>query len=229
MAEERKQKAERTHAVTCEFGSKSTDLQTLNCEELAWRCQQGCRAAFAELIDRYGSRLLQFLNYRTKNVHDAEDLVQDTFVRAYANIHQYRNEWKFSTWLFTIARRLASSHYRRANYARVVDEPVPASMDPFELAAAEENRENIWSLARKLSENQFRALWLRYTEGMSIKQIARVLGKSQVSAKVLLFRARTSLAGRLESSGCCDITTWRQTRTPNETEDQKCSADSTNS
>lgn len=215
--------------MTDELAARGCDLRELNCEQLAWHSKQGSRAAFAELIDRYGAKLLLFLSYRTNNRHDAEDLVQDTFARAYQNIHLYNERWKFSTWLFTIARRLASSHYRRPHKAPITDEPTASSLDPARLVAARESRDNLWALARQLPESQFLALWLRYSEDMSIRQIAGVMGKSQVAAKVLLYRARVNLAQRLETAEYGIPTSARQHSSSIDTEVRKCSAGFTNS
>ena len=181
-------------------------LQVLSDEKLAWRSQQGCEASFAALVERYGARLFHFLHHKTGNVQDAEDLVQDTFVRAYQNIHRYRCSWKFSTWLFTIARRLASSHYRSLRCSQSVAEvesgrpELAKSPQAGEMATQEEARQNLWAMARALSRNQYQALWLKYAENMSIKEIAQVMRKSQVNVKVILYRARVNLAERLRNA-----------------------------
>jgi RNA polymerase sigma-70 factor (ECF subfamily) len=175
-------------------------LDALTAEELAWRSQQGCRASFAELVNRYGARLLQFLRYRTDNIHDAEDLVQDTFVKVYENIGRYKDSWKFSTWLFTIAGRLASSHHRSSHPAQALNEVAFTGPGPADAMARQETHRSLWEAAATLPDSQCEGLWLRYVEGMSVKQIARVLGKSQVGVKVLLYRARVNIARRLEKS-----------------------------
>lgn len=172
-------------------------LRALSAEELARQAQQGCEPSFAELAERYGVRLFHFLHHKTGNVQDAEDLVQDTFVKAYQNIHRYRCSWKFSTWLFTIARRLASSHYRSLRRSQTVAEVESGSLEPGEMVTQEEARQSLWAMARGLSRNQYQALWLKYAEDMSIKEIAQVLRKSQVNVKVILYRARVNLAERL--------------------------------
>jgi RNA polymerase sigma-70 factor (ECF subfamily) len=161
------------------------------------RSQQGCEASFAVLVDRFAQRLLRFLNHRTASVHDAEDLVQDTFVKAYENIHRFRNSAKFSTWLFTIAARLAVSHHRRLHHSQAASDVEACSYEPKDVLAEQEARQRLWAAAGNLSENQYRALRLKYAEDMSVKEIAQVLRKSQVSVKVLLYRARLNLAERL--------------------------------
>jgi RNA polymerase sigma-70 factor (ECF subfamily) len=173
-------------------------LRALSAEELARRSQQGCRASFAELVERYAVPLRQFLHHQTNHVHDAEDLVQDTFVRAYGNIDRYRSSYKFSTWLFTIARRLAISRLRSLRRPQVVAEAVSADPGPREAMAQRETKRGLWDAARGLSANQYWVLRLRYAEDLSIKEIAQVMGKSQVSVRVLLCRARTRLARKLQ-------------------------------
>lgn len=173
-------------------------LRALSAEELARRSQQGCRASFAELVARFGNRLFRFLCYKMNNVQDAEDLVQDTFVKAYRNIHRYQDSWKFSTWLFTIAVRLANSHFRRSRSFRMVGQIESGDLEPGQMLAEQETRQGLWALARDLSGNQYQALWLKYGQDMSIKEIAQVLRKSQVNVKVLLYRARVNLAKRLQ-------------------------------
>jgi len=173
-------------------------LKSSSSEELAWRSKEGCQASFAQLVERYAPRLLCFLSRRTGNVHDAEDLVQDTFVRAFENIHRYRRTWRFSTWLFTIAARLATSHYRKTQTARGVPKIGSNAACPSTILSQREQRQSLWSQAMELSESQYQALWLKYAEDMSIKDIARVMGKSQISVKVLLYRARTGLAQRIQ-------------------------------
>ena len=99
-------------------------------EQLACDAQAGCRASFNELARRFQSRLLHFLQYRTWSLELAEDLVQETFLQVYRSLHTYRRQWRFSTWLFTIAARLASRH-RRAELVHPTAVSVScASRDP---------------------------------------------------------------------------------------------------
>lgn len=170
---------------------------TLSDEELAERARQGCREAFAELVDRLGGRLQQFLRQKVGNVHDAEDLMQDTFVKAYRFLGNYKGQGRFSTWLFTIAYRLASNHYHRRPKMQSGAEPPAGDPEPLEILAEREAKKSLWDAARALPDNQFEALWLKYGEDLSIKEIARVTGKTQVHVKVLLYRGRKSLAARL--------------------------------
>ena len=142
--------------------------------------------------------LFDFLRYKINSIHDAEDLVQDTFVKAYENIHRYDDSYKFSTWLFTIASRLASSHFRRQRPSRVLEDIESDGMGPGQIMVKREAGNNLWTMAQDLSKNQYQALWFKYAQNMSIKDIAKVMRKSQVNVKVLLYRARVNLAKRLQ-------------------------------
>lgn len=184
--------------------SRSVDgsaiLRDLTTEELALRSQSGCKASFTELVRRYDGRLHRFLRIKTGNTHDAEDLVQDTFVKAYNNIDRYRNSWAFSTWLFTIARRLAASHYRKLKRGSCCMQQSPAVAEPDDSLQERETQDALWAAARRLSANQYQALHLRYCEGFSTKDIAHIMGKTTVNVKVLLYRARNRLAADLDGA-----------------------------
>jgi len=175
--------------------------RSLSVEELVQRCRDGCEQSFTEVVRRYSPRLLAFLLQKTHNAHDAEDLVQETFIKAYENIHRYKSRWRFSTWLFTIAARLTASHHRRRRGFQGVPDVASDASNPADLAGRREAGQNLWVLAAGLSPNQYEALWLRYTQEMSIKEIAKVLSKSQVNVKVLLYRARTNLIKKVQGAG----------------------------
>lgn len=171
-------------------------------EALARRARAGCTASFEELARRYQVPLVHFLG-RWASREDAEDLVQDTLLRAYRNLHRFRPGGSFAAWLFTIARRLSINHQRRRRPAReckALEQIEQKGPEPGEVVAGEESRQRLWDVAAgALSEPQMTATWLYYVEEMSVGQIARVLRCSQAAAKVTLFRARKRLLPVLES------------------------------
>jgi RNA polymerase sigma-70 factor (ECF subfamily) len=166
-------------------------------EELVCRAQAGCAASFDELVRRFQVPVLHFLQQRGAAAA-AEDLVQDTFVRAYENLHRYRAKWPFKTWLLTIARRLRANHARRttpvAHSEALLALTPAAAPSPVDTAIAAEGRQRLWDVAAGvLSEEQLAALWLHYVEELPTRQIAQVLGRSRLAVKALLFRARKKL------------------------------------
>jgi RNA polymerase sigma-70 factor (ECF subfamily) len=166
-------------------------------QQLAREAQQGSVAGFEELVRRYQVPLLHFLRNRTRSTADAEDLVQDTLVRAYENLYRYRPPYRFSTWLFTIAHRISLNERRKRRPSGGPDgiESVPARGAGPEAAAIEkEQRGRLWDLAAtSLSQPQMTALWLYYVEEMPVAEIAKVLERSRVATKTMLFRARRKL------------------------------------
>lgn len=176
--------------------------------ELALRSKSGSVEDFAELVRRYETPLFQFLRLRTGRREDAEELTQETLVRAWSKIDRYDPKHAFATWVYTIARRLAVSHLRRRG-RRVAEVPTPtdASLDERVGTALEpgvelgelEERERIWSFAvQVLNTEQSTALWLRYVEDLPAEEIGRILGRRSGAVRALLFRARQLLAPRLE-------------------------------
>lgn len=160
----------------------------------------GRTEAFAELVRRYEGPLLRFLLLRSASREDAEELCQESFLRAWKQIERYDPRWRFSTWLFTLARRLAVSAGRRATpLAESATTEAVVQGGPADEIDSRERREGLWALSeRVLSEDQRMALWLRYAEDHSAEEIGRVLGRRPAAVRALLFRARTVLAEHLD-------------------------------
>lgn len=164
-------------------------------EELAREARAGSRRSFEELAARYRRRLFVYLRPRLGSDQDAEDMVQETFLKLYRNIGSYDPAFRFSTWLYTAAGRLAISSYRKKGAApgTVRLEDVPDVADAKAAPTRATEAAEIWDSARSLGGNQFRALWLRYGEELTVEEIARALGRSRLAVRMLLHRARTNL------------------------------------
>lgn len=180
----------------------ASDFPSFTDQELARQTQAGSLAAFEELVYRYEGRIYRFVVNMCGNGTDAREVTQDTFVRAFQAIEQFDPQRSFAPWLFTIARRKCLDLYRAARHP--VDEQAPELVDeddPAQLLARQEERQGLWGLARRnLPKPQFQALWLKYSEEMSVVEIAQVLGKTQAHVKVLLFRARRALGRELSAA-----------------------------
>ncbi len=150
--------------------------------------------AFGALVGRYHARVYGFLLTLTRHRQDAEDLTQETFLRAWDKIHHLNPDLPLLPWLFTIARRQSIAALRKR---RPVPEelPYPAPPEPRNSALW------LWDLARlELSPDAFSALWLHYREELPLKEVARILSKREGAVKVMLHRARKSLAECLRQS-----------------------------
>jgi RNA polymerase sigma-70 factor (ECF subfamily) len=180
--------------------SDAADSRESTPEELAARCQTGCPDAFEALVGVFEARIYNFLCRFTGNPHDAEDLTQETFVKAFRGIRNYQPTHAFSTWLFTIAKRTAIKHFRshRPTEPLADEEGDPGEAadhnDPGAMLAQKDEAISLWNLARRLKPKQHEALWLRYGEGFSVAETARIMETNQIHVKVLLHRARGRLA-----------------------------------
>ena len=155
-------------------------------------------SAFEAVVGLFGPRLLRYIRQRVGNVHTAEDLVQETFLKAFRGLAGYDSSRPLATWLFTIATRVAISHGRRRfEIAVAAPDELSAVMvsGPDEVVSREEEHRNIWAHARcVLPESQFVALWLKYAEDMAVSEMAEIMGMSVSNVKVLLHRGRKRLA-----------------------------------
>ena len=167
-------------------------------EQLIASAKEGSLSAFSELVESYQQRLIRFLLARCRNRADAEDAIQDTFINAYRYIGSYDSRWRFSTWLFRIALRNAARISQVAE--ATIDDTLDSVDDPLEACIVASERENLWLTARRLlSADAYSAMWLRYVEDMSVKDVARTLERPVSWTKVTLMRSRRRLSAELAS------------------------------
>jgi RNA polymerase sigma-70 factor, ECF subfamily len=172
-------------------------LENFRDEELAVRARAGSASCFEEIMRRYQVPLIRFLDKRFPSRRDAEDILQDTFVRAWQALHRYDERYAFRTWIYTIAFRLAVSRGRQDGKSQeTLSEHQPArDASPSAIVEREDTRRSLWDRAREvLSEEQFTAMWLFYVDEGPAGEVARILDRSWVSVKTLLHRARKKLA-----------------------------------
>jgi RNA polymerase sigma-70 factor, ECF subfamily len=168
------------------------------------RAKRGSADAFRALVEAYKERLFAFVWRMVRNHHEAEDITQAAFVKAYEALDTYSEQYAFSTWLFTIGYRLCLNHLRkRKQYAGEVDlgridahEPdVPRTIANTE--EARRLRELIWAAVDELKAPQRSSVLLFYREGKSCEEIGRVLDMPTVTVKSHLHRARAKLRDAL--------------------------------
>jgi len=176
-----------------------TEAPDLAIAQLASRAATGSIEAFEELALRFEPRIYGFLFRHVGNAHDAQDLTQETFVRAWRAINRFDAQRDFATWLFVIARRSAANHFRARRAYEELDESVADQCPiPDDRAATDDDSDRLWHAAKKLKPKHYEALWLRYAEDFSIAQTARVMGLTSLHVKVILHRARKELARQMK-------------------------------
>jgi RNA polymerase sigma-70 factor, ECF subfamily len=163
---------------------------------LAKLARDGSSAAFGVLVHRYHARVFAFLHTLTRHRQDAEDLTQETFMRAWDKFHRYDLSLPLLPWLFTLARRQSISALRRLK-------PLPPELPDSATAEPTHAALRLWELARRdLPPETYSALWLHYCEELPLKEVAGILGKREGAVKVMLHRARKTLAERFRGGGC---------------------------
>ncbi|MCI0519055.1 MAG: sigma-70 family RNA polymerase sigma factor [Chloroflexi bacterium] len=171
-------------------------LQALSPESIA-RAQRGDSAVIGEMYDRYRLGIFRYLYYRTGDLHAAEDLTSEVFLRMLRALEGYRPQsTPFEAWLYQIARNLAIDHYRRtaASPAAPLHEELPAEQETPD--GRMERRLTSQLLAQALqglNETQRDVILLRFVNGLSIAQAARTLHKSEDSVKALQRRGLAAL------------------------------------
>jgi RNA polymerase sigma-70 factor (ECF subfamily) len=155
----------------------------------------GDARAFEPIVHLYGRRVFTYLHQMTRQAQDAEDLAQQTFIKAYASLHRFDLSRPLIGWLLTIARRTALNHFRAARQWEPVSDEIPATeLSPARQAEDRDRVDDLWSHARRmLTPREFEILWLRFAENLSVADTARVAGLTQTHVKILVFRARRKL------------------------------------
>ena len=173
----------------------------------------GEERAFSELVDRYQTRLLNFI-YRTIGDRDrAEDLVQEVFIRVYRHLHRFDRSKKFSTWVYTIASNLAKNELRNRSRNPLVlfqtmqggqdEEDRPLQFEdttarPDDMYRKRHLRELVEDTVSKLPEHHRQVFVLRELEGKSYEEIAEITACNLGTVKSRLNRARTAFAAIIE-------------------------------
>jgi RNA polymerase sigma-70 factor (ECF subfamily) len=178
---------------------------------LVQAAKKGDVGAFGELVKRYDRNVFRIALHITQNREDAEDVVQDAFLKAYENLEQFQGQSKFYTWLVRIAVNEALMKLRRRRPERMVslDQEVQTEEDsmPREVADWSPNPEQLYNqselrdiLGKTIQglPPSFRTVFvLRDVEGLSTEETAQALELSVPAVKSRLLRARLQLRERL--------------------------------
>jgi len=173
--------------------------------------KQGDVAAFEELVRRYDRNVFRIANHITHNAEDAEDVVQEAFLKAYQNLDRFQEQSKFYTWLVRIAVNEALMKLRRRRSDKTVsmDQDIETEEDtiPREIADWSPNpeqqykQEELKEILTKTIQGlppSFRTVFvLRDVEGLSTEETAEALDLSVPAVKSRLLRARLQLRERL--------------------------------
>ncbi len=191
--------------------SETTVAEVFDEAPLLDRARSGDTAAFSELVNRYERKIFRLAKHITQNDEDAEDVLQETFLKAYSHLESFQGHSKFYTWIVRIAVNEALMKLRKRKSSRTVslDEPTDTGEDTMvrEIAVWEENPEQKYSrdelreILDKAVESlkpAFRTVFvLRDIEELSTEETATALDISIPAVKSRLLRARLQLREKL--------------------------------
>jgi RNA polymerase sigma-70 factor (ECF subfamily) len=160
-------------------------------------------SAFDDLYQRHINRVYRYLLARVSNEQDAQDLTSQTFLAAMEGIQGYRGTNPFAAWLLGIARHKAADHFRRKRPDVILEaaEHVVSAENPDEIIGRHLQMEQVSRKLQTLSPDRAEALTLRLFGGLEVGEIARLLGKSEASVRMLVFRGLHDLQAQLNPDG----------------------------
>ncbi len=163
------------------------------------KVKEGDLEAFQQLIQPCELKIYNTALGIVQSHHDAEDVMQETLIKIFGNIHKFKGDSKFSTWVYTITVNTAKDHLRKkksvvsfdpAEHQQFLEDGGPAVVDQV---VAEETMDEIRSAMEQLKEEMKLPLVLRDIEELSYEEIAKILGLSLGTVKSRIFRGREKL------------------------------------
>ncbi|MCC7433725.1 MAG: sigma-70 family RNA polymerase sigma factor [Methanoregulaceae archaeon] len=174
---------------------------------LVRRARDGDYEAFEQLFDRHRLLVYRFAYQMVHRRDDAEDMVQEAFVRAYQNLHKYRDEAKFTTWLLRIVTNLCTDQARMRNRRDALEQQEAAGSltwmtqiegpDPVEELEADRRKIALRKALNALPVHHRTMIILRDLEEREYPEIAEILGCTVGGAKLRVLRARRALKERI--------------------------------
>ncbi len=166
------------------------------------RFLDGDESGLVEIIRDYKDGLILYLNGFVSNIHTAEELAEDTFVKLGVKKPRDSKKCSFKTWLYTIGRNVAIDYLRKNR--RIVTEELTEFVGGESLEneyIREEQKIAVHRAMLELKPEYRQVLWLVYFEGMKIKDASIIMKKSVHNIEVLVSRARLALKSELEKEG----------------------------
>jgi RNA polymerase sigma-70 factor, ECF subfamily len=191
-----------------------TTLNRVDDTDLIRQAQHGDRAAFEALVRHYDQAVLRLAYHLTGSEHEAQDIYQEAFLKAYRHIGNFRFECSFYTWIYRIVTNLCLDHLRRRQTRK---EDAPVSVDPQgqeyslldqvadDRSGADPERDlmrrelgaKIAKALDKLTPRERMVFELKHYQGLKLRTIGEMLHTTEETAKNTLFRATQKLRGAL--------------------------------
>jgi RNA polymerase sigma-70 factor, ECF subfamily len=180
-------------------------------QALVRKAQSGDRLAFEDLVRRYDRDVLRLALHLVHRPEEAQDIYQESFLRVYRNLHRFRFECSFYTWLYRIVTNVSLDHLRRRTSHREEQAPVSedaeggahdfferqvesnAAANPEKKLLGDELGRHIQEAMKRLSPRERLVFEMKHFQGLRLRAIGNLLGTSEETAKNSLFRATRKL------------------------------------
>ena len=174
-------------------------MKKLSDQEIIDSVKLGNQSDYSIIVDRYKDKAFSLLKKMLKNEQDAEETLQDCFIKAYNSLSSFKGEAKFSTWFYRIVyntalTKLSSKKRKTENEMSSVDEHFNLKSDyDYNVSERKDMSEFINELVNKLPEKHSAIISLFYLDEMSCEEISKALDISLSNVKVMLHRSRNAL------------------------------------
>ncbi len=162
---------------------------------------QGDHQAFESLTTRYREAIYRLMVARTGSQHDADDLIQETLIKVFVNLHRYSTDYTFGQWIYTIARNTLIDQQRRRHDDFSLDDRYSISdvknPSPEQCVINNQDRNLIESSIERLSATHAQLFRMRFLDEYSYEEIAEKLNMPLGSVKTNIHRARTKICNYL--------------------------------
>lgn len=174
-----------------------------NERQLVLQAQAGNSEAFGQLYDAYMERIYRFVYFRVEDQQTAEDITSQVFLKAWSNLDRFQfSRTPYLAWLYTIAHNAVIDHYRTRKVTTALDDVQLSQPDHSDAVESEidmtAEMQSVKVALQTLTDDQQKVLTLKFIEGMSNNEIARLLGKREGAIRALQMRGLQALAKQLE-------------------------------
>ncbi len=184
------------------------ETEALSDSELVKIIRENDPERYSEIIERYQTKLFIYLYRLIGDREEAEDILQDVFIKTYRNLNSFDTSRKFSSWIYRIAHNEAVNYIKRKSLRRFIPwEDITATKDKLEMSSVEEGVDKAWmrketnqeidQAISRLSFKYRQVLVLRYYSDKSYEEISEILGRPVNTVGTLINRAKKKLAEEL--------------------------------
>lgn len=174
--------------------------------ELVSKAKEGDISAFEKLYQHYIVPIFRYISFRIRSQKDAEDLTQTVFLKAWKALSNFQKRTNpFSSWLYKIAKNTIIDYYKKKqevisdksieDFKQIKDE----KSDPVEIIEYEEKAKILRQMIQQLATEQQEVIILKFIEGLSTREIAQLMQKSEEAIRALQYRALKGLREKLKN------------------------------